>query len=177
MRADGYEANTYNLQYPAIGDSSAGDMAAAPGSSNYIKLSAFTPKDYGWGLLWQSNAELPVPPVTANMVNFANGSIRFSVKTSYVGKLRVGISSDTELDGPVEANVLVSGANYGYCTGTPTVWCDVSIPLAAFKTANPKLDLQYVLTRFSIADIYSETGNTARTGMPEIRLDNIYWAK
>jgi exo-beta-1,3-glucanase (GH17 family) len=176
-RADGYEANTYNLQYPAVGDSSAGDMAAAPGSSNYIKLSAFTPKDYGWGLLWQSNAELPVPPVTANMVNFANGSIRFSVKTSYVGKLRVGISSDTELDGPVEANVLVSSANYGYCTGTPTVWCDVSIPLAAFKTANPKLDLQYVLTRFSIADIYSETGNTARTGMPEIRLDNIYWAK
>ena len=177
MRADGYEANTYNLQYPAIGDSSAGDMAAAPGSSNYIKLSAFTPKDYGWGLLWQSAAELPVPPVTANMANFANGSIRFSVKTSYVGKLRVGISSDTELDGPVEANVLVSSANYGYCTGTPTVWCDVSIPLVAFKTANPKLDLQYVLTRFSIADIYSETGNTARSGMPEIRLDNIYWAQ
>jgi hypothetical protein len=53
----------------------------------------------------------------------------------------------------------------------------VSIPLSAFAAANSKLDLRYVLTRFSVADIYSETGNTARTGMPTIALDNIYWQK
>ena len=60
---------------------------------------------------------------------------------------------------------------------TVQLWCDVRIPLSAFKTANPALDLRYILTRLAIADIYSETGNTARSGMPEIRLDNIYWSQ
>lgn len=175
MRADAYETNTFNLQYPAAGDSTPGDAGATLATSSYISLSAFTPKTYGWGLLWQSDAALPAPPVTANMTNFANGTVNFSVKTSYVGKLRVGLSSDTELGSPVEANVLVSSDNFGYCNTAS--WCNVSIPLSAFKAANPDLDLRYILTRFSIADIYSETGNTARTGMPEIRLDNIYWAQ
>jgi len=177
MRADAYEGGTYVLDYPATGDSSAADMAGTLATSRYLRLSNFTPKSYGWGLLWQSNAAAPTPPVTANLSNFANGNIRFSIKTSYAGKLRVGISSDTVLGSAVEANVLVSSGNYGYCTGSPAVWCDVSIPLSAFKAANPALDLNYVLTRFSISDIYTETGNTARTGMPEIRLDNIHWVQ
>lgn len=177
LSADAYESGTFTLTYPALGDSAPGDQAATLGASNYISLSAFTPKDYGWGLLWQSNAVFPAPKITANMTNFANGSVRFSVKTSYVGKLRVGLASDTELGSPVEANVLVSSGNFGYCSNTPAIWCDVSIPLSAFKAANPALDLRYILTRFSIADIFSESGNTARSGMPEIRLDNIYWAQ
>ena len=112
------------------------------------------------------------------MTNFANGAVHFSVKTGYQGKLRIGISSDTDLGNVVEANVLVSGGDsYGYCTNSTAVWCDVRIPLSAFKTANPALDLRYILTRLAIADIYSETGNTARSGMPEIRLDNIYWSQ
>jgi exo-beta-1,3-glucanase (GH17 family) len=177
LRADAYESFTFTLAYPALGDSAPGDLGATPMASNYISLSAFAPKVYGWGLLWQSDAASPSPKVTANMINFANGSVRFSVKTSYVGKLRVGLSSDTELGSPVEANVLVSSGNYGYCNGTPAIWCNVSIPLSAFKAANPALDLRYILTRFSIADIFSESGNIARGGMPEIRLDDIYWAQ
>jgi len=175
LRADAYEANTFSLAYPATGDSASGDMGATLAASKYIKLSGFTPKAYGWGLLWQSSGA--PTPVTANMSNFANGAIHFSVKTSYVGKLRVGISSNTELGDPVESNLLVSSGNYGYCTNTTAVWCDVSIPLSAFKAANPALDLRYILTRFSIADIFTETGNTAPTGMPDIALDNIYWAQ
>jgi exo-beta-1,3-glucanase (GH17 family) len=174
MRADAYEVGTFTLDYPAVGDSAPGDLGATLATSTYITLSNFAPKDYGWGFLWQSAA---LPPVTANMSNFANGTIRFSVKTSYVGKLRIGISSDTELGKQVEANVLVSNGNFGYCSNTTAVWCNVSIPLSAFKAANPELDLRYILTRFSIADIWSETGNTARSGMPEIRLDYIYWAQ
>lgn len=174
LRADAFESGTFIVAYPAVGDSAPGDLGASLAASNYISLSAFAPKDYGWGLLWQSASS---PVVSANMINFANGAVRFSIKTSYVGQLRVGLSSDTELGSSVEANVLVSNGNYGYCTGTPAIWCDVSIPLSAFKAANPALDLRYILTRFSIAEIYSETGNTARSGMPEIRLDNIYWAQ
>ena len=176
LSADAYESGTFTLAYPAVGDSAPGDLGATLAASTNISLSAFAPKDYGWGFLWQSTVAPPAPKVTANMTNFSNGSVRFSIKTSYVGKLRVGLSSDTELGSPVEANVLVSSGNYGYCTSSPAIWCDVSIPLSAFKAANPALDLRYILTRFSIAEIFSETGNTVRTGMPEIKLDNIYWA-
>ena len=176
LRADAYQGGTFNLIYPQTGDSAVGDIAIGGlGASNYLSLSNFNNSaGYGWGLLWQSSA---TTPLTANMTNFATGSIRFSVKTGYVGKLRVGISSDTSLGRTVEAFVLVSSGNYGYCTNSVATWCDVSIPVSAFVTANPSLDLHYILTRFSISDVWSETGNTARSGMPEIRLDNIYWAR
>ncbi|MDE2417840.1 MAG: hypothetical protein KGN32_08550 [Burkholderiales bacterium] len=174
MRADAYQAGTFTLGYPLTGDSASGDQAGTLGASHYISLSGFNnTAGYGWGLLWQSSASTPV---TANMSNFANGSIRFSVKSAYVGSLRIGISSDTDLGRPVDAFVLVSNGTYGYCN-TGTVWCDVSIPLSAFKAASPTLDLRYILTRFSVSDVWSATGNAARTGMPEIRLDNIYWAQ
>lgn len=176
LRADAYATGAFSLVYPKVGDSAPGDIAAGGlGASNYLSLTGFNNSaGYGWGLLWQSSA---LQPVTANMSNFANGSIRFSVKTGYVGKLRIGISSDTELGGATEAFVLVSNGTYGYCTNSVAVWCDVSIPVAAFKAVNPSLDLRYILTRFSVSDIWDQTGNTARSGMPEIRLDNIYWAR
>ena len=170
MRADAYQAGTFNLTYPKLGDSAPGDMGANLATSNYLQLDTFTPASYGWGLLWQSAAN---PAVTANMANFSNGTVRFSVKTTYAGSLRIGISSDTLLSSGAESFVLVSNGTYGYCNnGT---WCDVSIPLSAFQAANPSLDLRYVLTRFSVSDVWTATGNTARTGMPAIALDNIYW--
>lgn len=172
MRADAYQTGTFTLDYPLMGDSVSSDQSATLGTSHYISLSGFNNSaGYGWGLLWQSSAPTPA---SENLSNFANGSIRFSIKTAYIGSLRVGISSDTDLGRPVEAYVLISNGNYGYCN-SGSVWCDVTIPLSAFKTANPKLDLRYVLTRFSISDIWSATGNVARTGMPEIRLDRIFW--
>jgi exo-beta-1,3-glucanase (GH17 family) len=183
LRADQFGGGTpFTLDYPAVGDSASGDTGATLAASRFLKLSNFLPpaplpayQPYGWGLLWQSSA---TPVVSSNMSNFVNGAIHFSVKTGYQGKLRIGISSDTDLGNVVEANVLISsGDAYGYCSNSTAVWCDVTIPLSAFKAANSLLDLRYILTRFAIADIYSETGNTARGGMPEIRLDNIYWAQ
>ncbi len=171
MRADQFGGGVpYTLQYPLTGDSALGDLGIS--TSHYISLNSFLdqPNSYGWGLLWQSSA---TPAASANMSNFANGSIHFSIKTAYVGALRVSVSSDTVLGAGAEASVLVSNGTYGYCnTG---VWCDVAIPLSVFKAANPALDLRLVLTRFSISDVWTATGNFARSGMPEIRLDNIYW--
>jgi len=170
MRADAYQGGTFNLTYPKLGDSAPSDLGASLAASHYLQLDTFTPASYGWGLLWQSSAS---PAVTANMTAFSSGTIRFSVKTTYAGALRIGISSDTVLGSGAEANVLVTNGSYGYCnTG---VWCDVVIPLSAFQAANPSLDLRYVLTRFSVSDVWSATGNTAHTGMPPIALDNIYW--
>jgi len=174
MRADAYETGTFNLTYPKLGDSAPGDLGASLGQSHYIQIDTFTPKVYGWGLLWQS---FPVPSTALNMSNFSNGTIHFSVKTAYVGKLRIGITSDTVLGAGGEAYVLVSNGNYGYCSSSTPTWCDVTIPLSAFKAANPDLDLRFVQTRFSISDVYSGTGNASAAGQPPIALDNIYWAQ
>ena len=172
MRADAYQGGTFALTYPKLGDSAPSDLGASLAASHYLQLDTFTPASYGWGLLWQSSA---TPVITENMSGFASGSVHFSVKTTYAGKLRIGISSDTVLGAGAEAFVLVSNGAYGYCnTGN---WCDVNIPLSAFQAANPSLDLRYVLTRFSVSDVWDATGNTARTGMPPIALDNIYWSK
>jgi exo-beta-1,3-glucanase (GH17 family) len=172
LRTDAFSGTTVTYNF-VKGDSDPADSAATLAASNYILLSSYQPTadNYGWGMLYQS-AKTPVE--SANLSNFANGSLNFSIKTGYVGKLRIGISSETDLGTVVEANVMISKDKYGYCNDA-TKWCAVSIPLKDFVAANPQLDLRYVLTRFAIADIWSETGNAARSGMPSIALDNIYW--
>jgi len=174
MRADAYQGGTFTLTYPQTGDSAPSDLGSSLGTSHFIQIDTFTPASYGWGLLWGSSNL--TSPVNANMSQFASGTIRFSIKTGYVGSLRIGISSDTESGTPVESQILVNNGKYGYCNNAST-WCDVSIPVADFVAANPKLDLRYILTRFSISDVWTETGNAARTGMPAIKLDNVYWSK
>ena len=174
MRADPYQGGTFALAYPQTGDSAPSDLGSSLATSHFIQIDTFTPASYGWGLLWSSSNQ--ATPVTANMSNFANGTIRFSIKTGYVGSLRIGISSDTDSGTAVESQILVSNGKYGYCNNAAT-WCDVVIPVADFVATNPLLDLRYILTRFSISDVWTATGNSARTGMPAIKLDNVYWAQ
>ena len=133
------------------------------------------PETWGWGMLYQSPATCAVPSVTENLSGFAAGTINFSVKTSYAGKIEVGISSDTELEGGVESYLQIANGQYGYCnTGA---WCKVSIPVQDLVKANPKLDLRLILSRFVIADRFDYTKNTTKTGLPKILLDGVYWSK
>ena len=77
----------------------------------------------------------------------------------------------------VEAFVqLENGDAYGYCT--TNTWCKVSIPLKDFVAANPKIDLRLVVFRFTISDIFDQTGKALNTtGLPTISLDGIAWTK
>ena len=126
------------------------------------------PETWGWGLLYQSR-----DGVTENLSNFADGTLNFSIKTTYAQKIEIGISSDTEFEGPVEAYVQIQNGQYGYCnTGG---WCKVSIPVRDFVAANPKIDLRMVLSRFVIADRFAITGNAATTNLPKIYLDGVDW--
>ena len=128
------------------------------------------PETWGWGMLYQSRDN-----VTANLSNFANGTLNFSIKTSYAQKIEIGISSDTETYGPVEAYVQLQNGQYGYCnTGA---WCTVSIPLKVFVASNPKIDLRLVLSRFVIADRFDVTGNEKKTDLPKLYLDGVYWSR
>lgn len=162
---------TLPLFYPsATGDSAPGDTGN--GTSHYISLDNINPYSYGWGYQWYAAGQ---PPSTVNLSNFTNGAIKFSINTNYIGKLRIGVSSDTDV-GTVEAFVLVSeGDTSGYCRNG---WCNVSLPLSKFKAANPKLDVSQLISVFSIADIFEATGNTVRpTSSTVIKLDNIYWSR
>lgn len=125
---------------------------------------------WGWGLLYQSR-----PGVTDNLSNYANGTVNFSIRSNYAQKLEIGISTETELDGPVEAYIQLSSGQYGYCNNNE--WCQVSIPLQAFVAANPKIDLRMVLSRFVIADRFAFTGNAQKTNLPKLYLDGVYWAR
>lgn len=125
---------------------------------------------WGWGMLYQSRAG-----VTENLSNYANGTLNFSIRSNYAQRIEIGISSETELDGPVEAYIQLSSGQYGYCNNNE--WCQVSIPLQAFVAANPKIDLRMVLSRFVIADRFAVTGNAQKSNLPKLYLDGVYWAR
>lgn len=143
---------------------------AAPGDGTESYEIDPRPEVWGWGMLYQSRAN-----ATANLSNFAGGSLHFSLKTTYAGKLEIGISSDTETEGPVEAYVQIENGRYGYCnTGE---WCAVSIPLQDFVAVNPKIDLRLVLSRFIISDVFARSGNAPNANPPKIIMDGVYWSK
>jgi exo-beta-1,3-glucanase (GH17 family) len=128
------------------------------------------PASFGWGLVRQSSTG-----ATDNLSNYAaTGKLNFWVRTTYPGKLEIGISTDNQDRDPQEAVLQLQPGDYGYCnTGA---WCQVSIPLQDFIAKNPKLDLSLVLTRFLISDVYSRTGN-APGNTTKVFLDGIHWSK
>lgn len=138
--------------------------------SNSLQITP-TPAGYGWGFLLHS-----VSDSNENIAQYetTSGALHFSVRTSYAGALEIGLSTDTESRSGAEAYVrLTNGDVHGYCS--TNVWCDVSIPLSSFKTANPAIDLRYLLSRFIVADRYAYTGNTSQT--TKVLIDNIYFSK
>lgn len=155
-----------------------GDSVAAPEVTTAtppegVKSIEITPqpKSYGWGLLWQPQTA----GTTQNLSQFADtGRIHLWVKSGYPGKIEIGLSTLTSDGDTQEVFLQIGAGEYGYCnTGT---WCEVSIPLQAFKTKNPKIDFQLVVSPFLISDVYSRTGNTAGSTQ-KINIDGIYWAR
>ncbi len=144
---------------------------AAPGDgSKSIEITP-TPKDYGWGFLYQSGSG-----VTDNLSAFAaTGTLNFSIKTTYAGKIEIGLGSDTVNRDGAEVFLQIASGQYGYRNSGE--WVQVSIPLKDFLAKNPKLDLSLITSRFMIADRWGQTGNFARTGLPKLYLDGVYWAQ
>jgi exo-beta-1,3-glucanase (GH17 family) len=162
VRMDAFGGGT---RYPEV------SASAAPNDGIRSIAASPNPEGYGWGLLIQSNPG----GAAANLSNFANGNINFSVKTTYAGKMEIGLSTDTDENGAQEAFLQIQNGQYGYCNTAS--WCQVSIPVQAFLAANPKLDLRLVLSRFIIADRFAITKNTQTSGLPEVAIDGVYWSK
>lgn len=169
LRVDAFDGNSVSAP------SGAGTPPTGEGA-NVITLTP-QPKDYGWGLLWSSATSYG----TENLQQFAaTGKINVWIKTSYAsvsnGKIEIGLSTLTTSGDTQESYLQIGNGDYGYCT--TNVWCQVSIPLQAFITKNPKIDLRLVLSRFIIADRYSFTGkpNNSNITTP-LLIDGIYWSK
>ena len=174
-------ANSCNMN-PAIWEIDAFDgssatwaeisSTAAPGDATHSCELTPNPKDYGWGVLYQSPTG-----TTENLSAFAvAGKLNLSIRTTYPGKIEIGLSTDTEEQGTTEAYIQIGNGDYGYCnTGA---WCQVSIPIKDFVALNPKLDLRLVVIRFVISDVYSRTGKTANSNIKTpIDFDAVYWSK
>ena len=131
-----------------------------------------TPRDYGWGLLYDA-----LSYGSENLSAFAaTGTINFLIKTTYPGKIEIGISTDTATGDVQEAYLQIGNGDYGY--HNDDAWHLVSIPLQSFLALNPKLDLSLVLTRFAIADRYSFTGKPLNSGITtKIAIDGIQWSR
>ncbi len=164
LRVDAFDGNSVSA--PEVSN------AMAPEGVKSIEITP-TPKNYGWGLLWG--------PVTAgttdNLSQFAaTGRINVWIKTSYAGKIEVGLATLTADGDTQEVYLQIGSGDYGYCNnGT---WCQVSIPLQAFQAKNPSIDLRLVLSRFIIADRYLFTGKPLNSNITtKLNIDGIYYSR
>lgn len=129
--------------------------------------------DWGWGFfLYIQNLE--------NLSNFSNGHLRFSVRTTYPGKIEVGFFTKSSVNtGTTDVYMPIGSGDYGYKNdGT---WADVALPIATLKTfaATPgSFDLAKVAHAITIADRYAKTGKALGTNdKTPIDIDNIRWTR
>lgn len=131
------------------------------------------PRDYGWGLLYNP----AVVGTTVNLSEFAaSGSLKFSVRTLYPGKIEVGLATLTADGDTQEVFLQFGNGEYGYCN--TDAWCQVTIPLQAFKDKNPSIDFRLVLNPFYFADRYSFTGKPLNSNITtRLNIDGIFFAR
>ena len=154
-------------------------------ASEGTKSTQITPVPLSWG--WGMTRSFQL--ASEDLSNFqAAGSLHFSIKTTYTGKIEVGFLTGTAANASLyDVYIAIGPGDYGYINDGN--WQNVSIPISAiaahgamaFGMTDPtksKLDLTMVTNPFVIADRYGVTGkaNNANITTP-ILIDNIYWAK
>jgi exo-beta-1,3-glucanase (GH17 family) len=143
------------------------------------------PSSWGWGMI------AALQTTTDNLSQFAaTGSLNFSIKTSYPGKIEVGFLTGTTSAGSAyDVYLTIDPANNPYGYRNDGNWQQVSIPISAitakgamaYGMTDPnksKLDLTKVTNPFVIADRYANTGKaTNLNDRTKIYIDNVYWSK
>ncbi|MBC7665189.1 MAG: hypothetical protein H7276_15620 [Caulobacter sp.] len=142
-----------------------------------------TPLSWGWGMTvnFTTGAE--------NLSNFqATGTLNFSIKTTYPGKVSVGFLTGTATGASLyDVYIPIASGDYGYVNDG--AWHDVHIPISAITpygamafgmtdSTKAKLDLATVTNPFVINDTYAITGKADGGNITTpILVDGIYWAK
>lgn len=164
----GYRLDAFGGTTAPINPSDA--STSAPGDAGVSMAVTPAPANYGWGLLYSPQ----VARTTQNLEAFK--SVNAWIKTTYVGKIEFGLSTLDTDGNSHEAFVQIGNGEYGYCnTGN---WCQVSVPLSAFKAKNAKLDFRLVLNPFYVSDRYEYTGKTLNSNIKTpLNIDGIHWAR
>jgi exo-beta-1,3-glucanase (GH17 family) len=166
--AAGYGLFSYENGATAFPDPNV-TSASPPQGSKSIRITP-TPLSWGWGVL-----AAPTPDGTKNLSQFA--SLKLQMKTDYPGKISIGISS-LAADGYSQTSfILIDNGDYG-CVRSSSAWCQITIPMQAFKDKNPKIDLRLVVQPFIITDLYASTGKAPGADIRNlINIDDIHWAR
>jgi exo-beta-1,3-glucanase (GH17 family) len=163
----------------------ANEVATTAAATDASKSTEITPKPAAWG--W--GMALTLPTTADDLSNFSStGTLNFSIKTTYTGKLEVGFLTGTATQSSLyDVYLAISPGQYGYQNDGN--WHQVSIPInaitprgaMAFGMTDPtrsKLDLTKVTNPFVIADRYATTGKAQNSNITtKIYVDHIYWAR
>lgn len=139
-----------------------------------------TPKVWGWGMTLSVT-----DPVDLSDFEAA-GTLNFSVKTDYPGKIEVGFfTGNTSDQMGVDVYLTIDPASNSYGYANDNAWHAVSIPISDIvpsaapaygQDASATINMEQVFATFVIADRYATTGNSAGA-TNSISLDNIRWEK
>jgi Glycosyl hydrolases family 17 len=162
---------------------SAAEVATTAAEGSKSTLVTPTPLSWGWGMTmnFATGAE--------NLSNFqATGSLHFSIRTTYPGKIEVGFLTGTAAATSLyDVYIPIASGQYGYVNDG--AWHDVSIPIGditprgamAFGMTDPskaRLDLATVTNPFVINDTYAVTGKADSSNVTTpVYIDNVYWSK
>jgi exo-beta-1,3-glucanase (GH17 family) len=155
--------------------------SAAEGSKSMLITP--TPLSWGWGMT------MNFATGSENLSNFqASGTLNFSIRTTYAGKIEVGFLTGTATNTSLyDVYIPIASGDYGYVNDG--AWHDVHIPISAitphgamaFGMTDPtksKLDLATVTNPFVINDTYGVTGKADNSAITTpIQVDAIYWSK
>ena len=158
----------------------AADPADAP---NGIEITPI-PQSYGWGVVRNLSNLL----LAEDLSGFAGGTLHFSIRTTYAGKIEVGFSTGSHATTDAfDVWMPLSPGQYGYLNDGQ--WHQVAIPIAdlipfgakgfgMYNSPDAVLDLSKVTNPFVIADRYDHTGKDQNSGITtKIRIDAIFWTK
>ncbi len=142
------------------------------------------PQSYGWGVVRNLTNTL----LAEDLSGFAGGTLHFSIRTTYAGKIEVGFSTGgTPTTDAFDVWMPLSPGQYGYLNDGQ--WHQVSIPIADLIPFGAKgfgmnnspdavFDLSKVTIPFVIADRYDHTGKDQNSGITtKIQIDAIFWTK
>jgi hypothetical protein len=157
----------------------AGTTTAVGGSygANFATVAPSTEKNWGWGVFVSPRTDAP------DLSAFAtNGTLNFSIKTTYSGTLKIGFQStlgSSVKDLFISVGTTTGGGSYGFARDGN--WHVMSIPISAILSANPSVaassdaaKLASVLNPFVLADVHP---TNVTNGTEQIYVDEIYWSK
>lgn len=141
------------------------------------------PAPWGWGMA------LTLRTTSDDLSNFATaGTLNFSIKTIYPGKLEVGfLTGSSPLGTAYDVYLVLSPGDYGYQNDDN--WHEVSIPIRVITqygamssgmtdALKAKLDMTKVTNPFVIADRFANTAKAQGGNITSpVQVDAIYWAR